>query len=54
MRTETQANLALHQTYVRRGWTTGATFTRPGRMHYTPRATPKPGLLAWLLSLLGV
>ena len=54
MRTETQANLAMHQTYMQRGWKTGTTFTRPGRMHYAPRATPKPGLFARLLSLLGV
>lgn len=42
MHNETQANLALHQTYMQRGWKTGTTFTHPGRMHYTPRATPKP------------
>lgn len=48
---EHQANLQLHQTYVSRGWTVGATFARPGRQHYVPCAQVKPrGFLAMIVN----
>ena len=54
MKTEYQANLALHQTYMVRGWKTGVHFARPGRQHYTLPAQAKPGFVGALLRILGL
>lgn len=44
MQSEHAANLALHHSYMVRGWMTGTTFTAPsnGRSHYTPEPAAVP------------